>query len=270
MTRDRSSGPPAANRRSGHLSGKKLIAANWKMQKSIAGARAFAESLKSAVKTNARVDMVVFPPFLALPATVEILADSPVAVGAQDLFWENDGAYTGEVSAGMVIEAGGTYVLVGHSERRHVLGETNEIVGKKLGAAVSGGLTPVLCVGETIADREAGRAEAIVKEQLDAALSGLLRDDAEGIVVAYEPVWAIGTGRTATPEDAVAMHRFIRDTLGVRFGSDTADRLRILYGGSVKPQNAGVLLGEAEIDGALIGGASLEIDSFLQIAAAVR
>lgn len=252
------------------MPGKKLIAANWKMQKTIAGTRAFAEGLKSSVRKDEPYDMVVFPPFFALPIAAEILAESPVALGAQDLFWEHDGAYTGEISAGMVIEAGGTYVLVGHSERRHILGETNEIVGKKLRAAVGGGLTPVLCVGEKIADREAGRAEAVVKEQLDVALSGLLMDDAEGIVVAYEPVWAIGTGRTATPQDAVAMHRFIRDTLAGRLGAGAANRLRILYGGSVKPQNAGSLLGEAEIDGALVGGASLEIDSFLQIAAAVR
>jgi triosephosphate isomerase (TIM) len=252
------------------VSGKKLIAANWKMQKTIAGAKVFAEGLKSLVRTNDAYDMVVFPPFVALPVTAEILAGSPVAVGAQDIFWENDGAYTGEISAAMVIEAGGTHVIVGHSERRHVLGETNEIVGKKLRAAIRGGLTSVLCVGEKIADREAGRAEAVVKEQLDAALSGVPTDDAEGIVIAYEPVWAIGTGRTATPQDAVAMHRFIRDTMAGRFGSEAANRLRILYGGSVKPQNALRLLGEAEIDGALVGGASLEIDSFLQIAAAVR
>ena len=252
------------------MSRKKLIAANWKMQKTIAGAKTFAERLRQSVKKDEPYDMVVFPPFFAMPVTAEILGGSRVAVGAQDLFWENDGAYTGEISAGMVIEAGGTYVIVGHSERRHVIGETDEIIAKKLRAAVGGGLTAVLCVGEKLADREAGRAEDFVEEQLEAALAGFLRGDVERIVVAYEPVWAIGTGRTATPQDAVAMHRFIRGSIANRFGADAADRLRVLYGGSVKPQNAGSLLRETEIDGALVGGASLEIDSFLQIAGAVR
>jgi triosephosphate isomerase len=240
------------------------------MQKTILGAKAFAERLRSSVTGEEPYDMAVFPPFFAVPATAKILEGSPVVVGAQDLFWENEGAYTGEVSPGMVAEAGGTCVIVGHSERRHVIGETNEIVAKKLRAAIGGGLTPLWCVGEKIDHREAGRAEAFVEEQLSTGLAGFSKADAERIVIAYEPVWAIGTGRTATPRDAVAMHRFIRRYVADRFGADAADRLRILYGGSVKPENAGSLLRETEIDGALVGGASLEVDSFLQIAAAAR
>lgn len=252
------------------MSRRKLIAANWKMQSTIRGASAFAERLKTSVQTDPGFDLTVFPPFLALPVTAEILAGTPVAVGAQDLFWEKTGAYTGEISGDMVVEAGGTFVIVGHSERRHLIGETNEVVARKLGAALDAGLTPVLCVGETIAERESGRAESVVEEQMETALAGLPQGRVERIVVAYEPVWAIGTGRTATPEDAVAMHRFVRGYVGGRFGAATADRLRILYGGSVKPENAGALLRRTEVDGALVGGASLDVDSFLRIADAVR
>lgn len=252
------------------MSRRKLIAANWKMQMTIRGAESFAERLKSSIGDGAGFDVAVFPPFLALPSTAKILEGTPIAVGAQDLFWETTGAYTGEVSAQMVLEAGGHWALVGHSERRHVIGETNEIVAKKLSAALGAGLKPVLCVGETIGEREAGRAERVVEEQLETAVAGLSQRQVEATVVAYEPVWAIGTGKTATPDDAVAMHRFVRDYFARRFGVETSQRLRILYGGSVKPDNARGLLREAEIDGALVGGASLEVDSFLRIADAVR
>lgn len=252
------------------MSRRKLIAANWKMQKSIGGARAFAERLRSALDGPLACDLAVFPPFLALPATADALRGTPVAVGAQDIFWEKTGAYTGEVSGEMVVEAGGTCVIVGHSERRHVIGETDEIVAKKLGAAIGSGLMPVLCVGEQIAEREAGEAETVIRRQLDSAFAGVGREDAGRIVVAYEPVWAIGTGKTATPGDAVAIHVFIRKHVSGRFGPQIADRLLILYGGSVKPENAESLLREPEIDGALVGGASLEVDSFLRIADAVR
>lgn len=247
---------------------RKLVAANWKMQMTIRGAREFAERLESSPAAAERVDLVVFPPFLALPATAEILRGTRIGVGAQDLFWETAGAYTGEVSAAMILEAGGTYALVGHSERRHVIGETNEVVAKKLKAALDGGLAALLCVGETLEDRERGRAQSVVEEQLESALTGLDPEQAKKIAVAYEPVWAIGTGKTATPADAVAMHRFVRDCFTERFGGGISERLRVLYGGSVKPENAGALLGEDEIDGALVGGASLDPDSFLRIAGA--
>jgi triosephosphate isomerase len=252
------------------MSRRKLVAANWKMQMSISGARAFAGALRSRLAEAPACDLAVFPPFFALPTAAEALAGSPVAVGAQDLYWEKSGAFTGEISGEMVIEAGGTHVLVGHSERRHVIGENDGVVARKLAAALGAGLIPVLCVGEKIEERESGAAEAVVKRQLAAALDGLGAADAGRIVVAYEPVWAIGTGRTATPADAVAMHALIRREASGRFGAKAADALRILYGGSVKPDNAGTLLREAEIDGALVGGASLDIESFLRIAGAVR
>jgi triosephosphate isomerase len=245
-----------------------LVAANWKMQKTIAGAQSFCDRLISAGDVGASCDLALFPPFFALPATVEKLAGSKVVVGAQDLFWEKEGAYTGEISADMIHEAGGTSVIIGHSERRHVIGESNGVVAKKLAAAIASGLVPVLCVGEKLDHREAGEAETYVEEQLDSALSKLSASELESLVIAYEPVWAIGTGKTATPEDAVEMHRFIRGYVNKKFGSDLSKKLRILYGGSVKPQNAGGLLGEEEIDGALVGGASLELDSFLGIARA--
>ena len=252
------------------MSRRKLIAANWKMQMSIAGAAAFAGALRSRLGGPLACDLAVFPPFLALPVTAAVLRGVPVAVGAQDLFWEKTGAYTGEISGEMVIEAGGTHVIVGHSERRHVIGEADGVVAKKLACALAAGLAPVLCVGEKLDERESGEAESVVDRQLASALAGLGPSDVGRIVVAYEPVWAIGTGRTATPSDAVAMHFVIRRDVSDRFGAETARVLRILYGGSVKPENAVILLQEAEIDGALIGGASLDVDSFLRIAGAVR
>ncbi|UCG53070.1 MAG: triose-phosphate isomerase [Candidatus Latescibacterota bacterium] len=250
------------------MSRAKLVAANWKMQKSIAGARSFSERLVAGAADDVACEIVLFPPFFALPFAAEKLKGTSIAVGAQDLFWEKEGAYTGEISAGMIVEAGGTFVIVGHSERRHVIGETNEVIAKKLKAAIEAGLTPVFCVGEKISHREAGEAEQFVGEQLESALSQLSASDLERIIIAYEPVWAIGTGKTATPEDAVEMHRFIRGCLSSRFGSDLSERTRILYGGSVKPENAADLLREKEIDGALVGGASLDVDSFIEIASA--
>jgi triosephosphate isomerase len=243
-----------------------LIAANWKMNKLIADAEAFASGLVSGLERASRCDLLVCPPFFAVPAVARALSGSGVAVGAQDLFWEESGAFTGEVSGAMVADAGATFVLVGHSERRHVIGEGNDMVAKKLRAALGAGLTPILCVGETLAEREAGRHQAVVGEQLDTALEGWTADEAGGIVIAYEPVWAIGTGRTATPEDAEAMHRFARGRIGERFGPEVAADMRIQYGGSVKPGNAAALLGCEDIDGALVGGASLEVESFLGIA----
>lgn len=248
---------------------KKLIAANWKMNKTIPEARTFVEALKQGSGSLPESDLLIFPPFTALPRTVGLLDGTGISVGAQDLFWEDDGAYTGEISAGMISDVGASYVLVGHSERRHIIGEDNEIIARKLRAALRSDLTPILCVGETIEQREADEHEAYVWDQLETALSGVEVDQITRIVVAYEPVWAIGTGKTATPADAVAMHAFIRGWVRDAFRGDVAGRLRIQYGGSVKPDNATALLSEEEIDGALIGGASLEPDSFLAIASAV-
>jgi triosephosphate isomerase len=245
---------------------RKLIAANWKMNKTIGEAEAFVGELVRGTKGLERCDLLLFPPFFAVPRVASLLEGTGVGVGAQDLFWETNGAFTGEVSGAMVRDAGATCVLVGHSERRHVIGEDDAIVARKLAAALTAGLMPILCVGERIEQREAGKQEPVVQTQLETALGDLDAGAAARVVIAYEPVWAIGTGKTATPADAVAMHAFIRGWVTEAFGADLAERLRIQYGGSVKPDNAAALLGEEEIDGALIGGASLEAASFLAIA----
>jgi triosephosphate isomerase len=249
---------------------KNLVAANWKMNKTVADAETFVTELKSGLGGVGDCDLLIFPPFFSLPRVCSMLEGTGVAAGAQDVFWEESGAYTGEVSSEMIRDAGGSYVLIGHSERRHVIGENNDIVYKKLRAALKGDLTPILCVGEQIEHRESDEHESYVEEQLRTGLSGLSEAEFSRIVIAYEPVWAIGTGKTATPEDALNMHRFIRGYVRNSLGDAAADNLRIQYGGSVKPSNAADLLSEEEIDGALIGGASLEAESFLAIAAAIR
>ena len=247
----------------------KFVAANWKMQKGIADGGAFATELKLQLDGLPACDMAVFPTFISLPALSQAFSGTRVVTGAQDLFWEREGAYTGEVSGAMIREAGGTSVIVGHSERRHVMGESNEVVAAKLKAALEAGLLPVLCVGEQLPHRDAGEAESFVRDQLGASLSGVTAAEMASTVIAYEPVWAIGTGRTATPDDAEAMHVVIRAAVGERFGGDAADAVRILYGGSVKPGNASDLLARDEIDGALVGGASLQVNSFIEIVRAV-
>jgi triosephosphate isomerase len=257
-----------SNRKDEFVARRKLIAANWKMNKTIAEAREFAEAMKPRLAELGGCDLLLFPPFMAIPRTVGVLDGTSVAVGAQDVYWEVSGAYTGEISVGMVEDVGASYALVGHSERRHVIGEGNDVVARKLRAVLRSGLTPVLCVGEKIEEREAGEHEAYVLEQLQTGLGDLSVDEMTRVVIAYEPVWAIGTGKTATPADAIAMHAFIRAWVGETFRGDVAGRLRIQYGGSVKPDNAASLLSEEEIDGALIGGASLDVESFLAIAAA--
>lgn len=210
-------------------------------------------------------EVVLMPPFVTLPAVMEVIEGSDVVGGAQDLFYEESGAFTGEISGGMLAELGVRYVLAGHSERRHVIGEGNDLVARKLAAALSAGLTPVLCVGELLEQRESGRAEEVVLEQVSSALKDLSAGECSRVVVAYEPVWAIGTGRTATPEDASGMHRVIRDALEGLHGKEISDKIAILYGGSVKPQNAAVLFSAPDVDGVLVGGASLAADSFLGI-----
>jgi triosephosphate isomerase len=250
------------------MSRKKLIAANWKMNKTIAEAEAFAADLRRSLGQLPDCELAVYPPFFALPATAKILGDTRVRLGAQDVYWEKSGAYTGEVSCDMVRDAGGSHVVIGHSERRHVLGESNETVAKKLEAVVESGLTAVFCVGEKLEHRESGDEESYVQEQLSTALGDFDTTAMERIIIAYEPVWAIGTGKTATPDDADSMHRFVRSYLGSRFGDESAGTTRILYGGSVKPANAAELLARTDIDGALIGGAALELESYLAIAKA--
>jgi triosephosphate isomerase len=247
---------------------RKLIAANWKMYKTIRESEAFVGAIRPALSRLGGCDLLIFPPFFSVPRVSQLLAGTGVSAGAQDLSWEDEGAFTGEISGAMIRDTGATHVLVGHSERRHVMGEGNDVVSRKLRAALRAGLTPVLCVGERIEHRAANREQVYVREQLETALAGLPATDVGRVVVAYEPVWAIGTGRTATPADAVAMHAFVRTWILEAFDADVAERLRILYGGSVKPENASGLLAEAEIDGGLVGGASLDPGSFLAIAGA--
>ena len=242
-----------------------LLAGNWKMH----GARAEAVLLASAlVKNVARVpgrEVLVAPPFTALEAVGAAIAGTELRLGAQNLHWEPKGAFTGEISASMLREAGCTHVIIGHSERRQLFGETNETVNKRLVAALAASLTPIVCVGETLQEREADATVQVVERQVVAGLAGLSAGDLERTVVAYEPVWAIGTGRTATPAQAQEVHRTIREQLAKLANRSTADRVRILYGGSVKPDNIDSLMAEPDIDGALVGGASLVAEQFIRI-----
>ena len=242
-----------------------FIAGNWKMNKDLAGALELADALKAAVNDDCPVDVGVFPPSVYLAAVADALKGSPVIVGAQNLHPEPEGAFTAEVSGPMILDVGATHVIIGHSERRQLFGETNEGVNIKLKAALACGLKPIVCVGETLEEREAGATEDVVGAQLTAAIDGLTLEQVEGIVLAYEPVWAIGTGVTATPEQAQEVHKFIRSVLAEKTSDGVAEAVRIQYGGSVKPGNAAELMGQADIDGALVGGASLEAEPFLGI-----
>ncbi len=244
---------------------KKLIVANWKMYKTPEQAREFFAAFLPMVKGHARDEVVVCPPFVCVPAAVEAARGSKVRVGAQDMFWEKEGAYTGEVSPGMLTAVGCTHVIVGHSERRQFFGETDETVNRKLKAALAAQLTPIVCVGEVLQEREAGLTDQVLRRQCVGAFREIAGEEASPITVAYEPVWAIGTGKTATPQIAAEAHLTIRAEAAKAFGKDVAGRMRILYGGSVKPENAKALMSESEIDGALVGGASLDPKSFAAI-----
>jgi triosephosphate isomerase len=248
------------------MSRRKLIAANWKMNHTVATATEFIVPLRAALPRLTAVDLAIFPSFFCVRPLTEKLAGTSVAVGAQDLFWEESGAFTGEVSGAMIRDAGGTMVIVGHSERRHILGETNEVVARKLRAALRDGLTPIVCVGELLSERDAGHQNAVVETQLAAAFHDMDEAVAALVIIAYEPVWAIGTGRTASPLDAQSMQAAIRAWLGNHYGR-TAEEMRILYGGSVKPDNAAGLAAQPDVDGFLIGGASLDPASYVAIAA---
>ena len=243
----------------------KLIAANWKMCKTPPQARDFVEAFLPLVSGHSRDEIVLCPPFVCLPAVADALRGGSVKLGAQNMFWEKEGAYTGEISAAMLLAAGCSHVIIGHSERRQFFGDTDEAVNKKLKAAVAAGLTAIVCVGEFLEHRESGQTDAVLERQCAAAFSGISAADAAKFTIAYEPVWAIGTGKTATPEIAADAHRVIRKQAEKAFGAATASNLRILYGGSVKPENANALLSQPEIDGALVGGASLDASSFAAI-----
>ena len=243
-----------------------IFAANWKMHITPAEARAFAEAFLPAAPIAQGSEVWFFPSAVTLSTAVRAFRGRPdVRCGAQDVHWEPKGAFTGATSVALAAGAGATLALVGHSERRHVFGETDEETGRKVRAAVAGGLTPVLCVGETLAQREAGETMAVVLRQLHAGFDGVDVEQAAQVVVAYEPVWAIGTGKVASPAQAQEAHAFTRQTLADLADEAAAGRCRILYGGSVKPDNVDELMAEADIDGALVGGASLDADSFLRI-----
>jgi triosephosphate isomerase len=242
-----------------------VIAGNWKMYKTQAEARAFFEALKPLVAGSSHADIVIAPPFTALAAAVSAAHGSAIAIAAQNLHWEKEGAFTGEVSARMLVEAGCRGVIIGHSERRQYFGDTDQTVHRKVKASLQAGLELIVCVGETLAEREAGKTEAVLERQFAQGLAALTGADFSRIIVAYEPVWAIGTGRTATPEMAADAHRFLRRLAAEQFTPEHASALRILYGGSVKPDNIKGLMAQVEIDGALVGGASLEAQSFASI-----
>jgi triosephosphate isomerase len=242
-----------------------LIAGNWKMNTRADDAVSLAKGVVESVGEDPHVDIALCPPSVYLGVVADVVAGTPVELGAQNLYAADDGAFTGEVNASMLTDVGCRYVILGHSERRALMGETDAQVNEKLGAALAGNLVPIVCVGETLEDREAGNTEKVVETQIRGSLAGLDEVRAAGIVIAYEPVWAIGTGKTASPEQAEEVHAFIRKLLGELFTDDVAAQIRIQYGGSVKPGNAKELLGQPNIDGALVGGASLNAADFAGI-----
>jgi triosephosphate isomerase len=248
-----------------------FIAGNWKMNPASAEASiALAEAVKAGVGQESKVRVAVCPPFVYLTAIDGVLEGSPIGLGGQNMHWKAEGAYTGEVSGAMLVDVGCTHVILGHSERRHGLGETDAMVNLKLKAALAVQLIPIVCIGETLEEREAGRTMEVVATQLEGSLEGIAAEQMASIVLAYEPVWAIGTGRTATPELAQEVHAFIRVRLGEKFDKATAGRVVVQYGGSVKPDNAAELLACTDIDGALVGGASLKPGDFLGIIEGAR
>lgn len=244
---------------------KKLITANWKMYKTPDQTRDFFRHFLPLVSGHDRDEIAVCPPFVDLAVAHEALNGSDVALGAQDMYWEKEGAFTGEISPAMLQSVGCTHVIIGHSERRQYFGETDDTVNLKLKAALEVGLTPIVCVGEVLEEREAGITEDVLRRQCTRAFHKLSGKKAAKLVIAYEPVWAIGTGKTATPQIAAEAHALIRGEVSKALGDDLAAKVRILYGGSVKPENAKALMSEEEIDGALVGGASLDPKAFAAI-----
>ncbi len=241
---------------------KKFIAGNWKMYKTITEALDFAKAAKELIGATSNVQIAIAAPFIALHDLAAAFQGTNVELAAQNCHWEKEGAFTGEISVGMLKELGVQHVLVAHSERRQYFGETNATANKKVKAALAGGLGVILCVGETLAEREGGKTFDVVKDHTLGSLEGITADELKTIVLAYEPVWAIGTGKTATPAQAQEVHAYIRGVIKEKFGAPAADAIRIQYGGSVKPDNVKELMSQPDIDGALVGGASLKADSF--------
>jgi triosephosphate isomerase len=244
---------------------RRVIAGNWKMYKTQAETRAFFSAFLPLVVGVNDCDIVIAPPFTDIPVAVEATKGSAVAIAGQNVYWEKEGAFTGEISTGMLVEAGCRYTLVGHSERRQFFGDTDETVLRKTKAALAAGLTPIVCIGEKLADRQAGKTEHVCQTQFLGSVSSLTPEEFSRILVAYEPVWAIGTGHTATPEIASAVHKFVRSCAAAKFSPIQAAALRILYGGSVKPDNIQGLMAQEELDGVLVGGASLDPKSLASI-----
>jgi triosephosphate isomerase len=242
-----------------------FIAGNWKMYKTVHDAVVFVKELRMLIKDASDVEIVIAPPFTALHAAAEAARNLSLGIAAQDVYWEREGAFTGEISAGMIKEAGAEYVIVGHSERRRLFGESDAIVNRKVTAALAGGLTPIACIGETLEERERNETFAVLDRQIKEGLDGLTSDQIAELVVAYEPVWAIGTGRNATAGQAGEAHAHIRTRLRQWFGGDAAERCHVIYGGSVKPDNIRELIAQPDVDGALVGGASLDVRSFADI-----
>ena len=245
-----------------------IIAGNWKMNKTVAESLAFAKDFSQQLQQypdGAKFEIIIAPPFTAINKMAEALKNSPIKISAQNIAWEDSGAFTGEISAPMVKEAGAEYAIIGHSERRHIFDETDSTINKKINSALNHNIIPILCIGETLEEREDERVEAVITTQVANGLMDLTAEDIKKIIVAYEPVWAIGTGKTATKELAEEVHLMIRKMLAKQFDQETADMIRILYGGSVKPNNAKELLSQPNIDGALVGGASLKPEDFMGI-----
>jgi len=244
-----------------------VFAANWKMFKTVRETVAYVREFSALARDVTRAELILAPPFTALAAAAEAARNTPLAIAAQDLYFEREGAFTGEVSAIMIADAGATHVIVGHSERRRLFGDTDEWVNRKTRAAITADLTPIVCIGETLAEREGLQTLTVLDRQIQAGLDGLTADQIASVLIAYEPVWAIGTGKNATPAEADEAHRHIRARLRQWFGGTAADACRILYGGSVKPENIRDLIGLPDVDGALVGGASLDPRTFGEIVA---
>jgi len=247
-----------------------LIAGNWKMYKTVAETVKYVKEFRAMVKDISGVEIVIAPPFTALHAAGEAARNSNVGVAAQNLYWEREGAFTGEISATMIAEAGAQYVIIGHSERRTLFGETDASVNRKVAAAFAGGLTPIVCIGETLDQRERNDTFAVLDRQIKEGLEGITSAQVVQLVIAYEPVWAIGTGRNATPAQAAEAHGHIRKRLQNWFGADGAELCHVIYGGSVKPENIGDLVSLPDVDGALVGGASLDVKAFYDIVSRSR
>ena len=242
-----------------------IIAGNWKLNKTVSEAVALTTALKALVAQNVGVEVIVAPPFTALAAVSKAIADSNIRLAAQNVYWEDSGAFTGEISPPMLKDVGCDYVIIGHSERRQYFGETNETVNRKVKATLAHRLKPIICVGEQLAEREAGNTEQVIESHITGGIAGLSEAELLTSVIAYEPVWAIGTGKTATPTQAQEVHNFIRGLLAKAYSDAAASQVCIQYGGSVKPENAAELMAQPDVDGALVGGASLDAESFAQI-----